>query len=68
MMRRIMAEHPGRIEFTKIRADAPEAADYGVVMPPMLVIDGFIACAGRVPRESGVRKIMSRKLPGGGTV
>ncbi|PIZ37493.1 MAG: hypothetical protein COY42_24110 [Armatimonadetes bacterium CG_4_10_14_0_8_um_filter_66_14] len=64
MIGRLMEVHPGGIEFRKVPADAPEAADYGVVMPPMVIVDDFIACAGKVPLEGAFAKLVANQLAG----
>ena len=62
MIGRLEEQHPGRIEFRRVPADSPEASAFGVVMPPMLIVDDFIAGAGNVPREDGLAKIVARQL------
>jgi hypothetical protein len=62
MIGRLQQAHPGGIDFRKVPADAPEAADYGVVMPPMVIVDDFIACAGKVPIESAFARLVAGQL------
>jgi len=62
MVARLQERHPGRIEFRQIQADGPEAADFGVIMPPMLLLGDFIVSAGNVPRETGLTKLVEREL------
>lgn len=62
MIAALQRRYPGRIDFRKFPADAPEADRYGVVMPPMVIVDDFIACAGNVPRESALERLVSEQL------
>lgn len=62
MIRRLQERFPGRIVFHKVRADDPEAAEYGVLMPPMLILDGFLLSAGNVPIESGLVTLVAEQL------
>lgn len=62
MIGRLQAQHPGAIVLRKVRADDPEAESYGVVMPPMLIVGDFIACAGKVPIESALDKLITNEL------
>jgi len=59
---RLMERYPGKIEFRKFPADTPEAEEYGVVMPPMVIVDEFIACAGNVPREGALENLVAAQL------
>lgn len=54
----LYAEVAEDIEFTKIPADCEDVADYGVVMPPMLIVDGFIAAAGHLPAQKALTKLI----------
>jgi hypothetical protein len=62
MVARLQARFPGRIEYCEFRADAPEAAQYGVIMPPMLIMDDFIVASGNVPVESGLTRLLASQL------
>ncbi len=62
---RLEERYPGRIEFRKVNADAPEAADLGVVMPPMLIVGDLLVCAGRVPVESSLANLIELQLQEG---
>lgn len=64
MVQRLQSQWPGRIVLRKVKADAPEAEQYGVIMPPMLVVGKFIAAAGRVPREDGLTRLVAAELEG----
>jgi hypothetical protein len=62
MIDRLQAQFPGRIVFRVIPAADPEAEDYGVVMPPMLILDDFLVSAGNVPVESGLVQLITQQL------
>ena len=62
MIQRLQERWPGRVELKTIMADAPEAADYGLIMPPMLLLGDFIVATGKVPLESGLVKLVAREL------
>jgi len=64
MVRRLLEKHPGELCFRKVRDDAPEADEFGVVMPPMLVVSGVLVTAGRVPDERGLAAVVERMLEG----
>lgn len=59
---RLQELFPGRIEYREFKANSPEAAQYGVIMPPMLVIDDFIVSSGNVPVESGLVQVVAEML------
>jgi hypothetical protein len=65
MIARLQARHPGRLAFREIAADAPEAEDFGVVMPPMLILGDVILAAGRVPREDRLSALIADRLEEG---
>ena len=65
MIGRLLQEFPDRIDYRKVRGDSPEAEEYGVIMPPMMVLDGVMLAAGRVPRESKIRQLVADRLGGG---
>ena len=68
MVARFQERYPGQINYRKVPADAPEAADFGVVMPPMLLLDDMILCAGKVPVESGLAQLLANELRDEATV
>lgn len=59
---RLMTAHPGRIDYAKVLSDSPDAEGFGVVMPPMLIVDGVILCAGRVPSEAKLAAFVDARL------
>ena len=62
MVARLQERYPGRIEFRQYPADAPEAEEFGVIMPPMMLLEDFIVTAGKVPIESGLTKLIAKQL------
>lgn len=62
MVQRLQARWPGRIVLRKVKADAAEAEQYGVVMPPMLIVGNFLAAAGKVPREDALARIVAMEV------
>lgn len=62
VVRRLEAKHPGSIAFRKVSTDSPEAEQIGVVMPPMLLVDGILVSAGRVPDEAGLDRLIAVRL------
>lgn len=45
-----------------ITTEAPEAAAFGIALPPMLLVGDFIAAAGRVPDEQALAKLIAQRL------
>lgn len=62
MVGRFQERFPGRIVFRQIEADSPQAADFGVIMPPMVLLEDFLVAAGKVPLEGGFEKLIARQL------
>jgi hypothetical protein len=48
-----------------ITSREPEAARYGAVLTPMVVLNGKIVCAGIVPTASGLAKLIRAEVAGG---
>ena len=62
MIARLQERYPGRIEFKRVPADSPDAEQFGVVMPPMLLVEDFLLSAGSVPRESGLIALVAEQI------
>ena len=60
----VATTYPGRVAFRSIAVTAPEAASYGPVLPPMILLNGKVVAAGLVPRAAGVRQLVDRELAG----
>lgn len=60
----LAAAHPGQVKVEVLSCEAPEAARYGVVLPPTMVVDDFIVAAGRVPRRAAVARLVEHSLGG----
>ena len=57
----LAGNHPGEITFRSITAKDPEAARYGAIVTPMVLIDGKLVTAGRVPRLAGLEALLQRQ-------
>lgn len=62
LISRLQDRFPGRVEYSELRADAQEAEEYGVIMPPMLIMGDFIVSSGNVPVESGLTHLIAEAL------
>lgn len=58
LIERLQQARPGAIDFRKVPADAPEAEGLGVVMPPMLIVDDLVVCAGHVPSQEALTRLI----------
>ena len=56
------AKYPGRLAVNIIPANSPEADEYGVVLPPTVIVGDFIVAAGSVPRASAFETIIREEL------
>jgi hypothetical protein len=56
------AKYPGRLVVNIIPANSPEADEYGVVLPPTVIVGDFIAAAGSVPRAGAFEAIIRDEL------
>jgi hypothetical protein len=64
MIERIRSKHGAALEFEKITSEDPEAAELGVVMPPMVLVDDLLIAAGKVPREDKLDAMVNKRLSG----
>jgi hypothetical protein len=58
----MVAKYPGQVTVNIIPANTPEADEYGVVLPPTVVVGDFIVAAGSVPRKSAFEDIIKTEL------
>lgn len=65
IVRRLEERYPGQIASREVRADDPEAAQYGVVLPPMLLLGDVIVAFGRPPREEKLAAVIATRLKDG---
>ena len=56
------AKYPGQLAVNVIPANSPEADEFGVVLPPTVIVGDFIVAAGKVPVESGLAKLVAKEL------
>ena len=59
LLAEIAAARPGAVTVRNITTNDPDAARYGAVLTPMLVLNGKIVCAGIVPVKSGLEKLIA---------
>lgn len=63
----VVRERPGQATLRVMTLREAQAAGRGVVLPPTVLINGKVLCAGIVPRREGVLRIVDRELePGAG--
>ena len=62
MAAEISARYPGQVAVNIILANSPEADEYGVVLPPTVIVGDFIVAAGSVPRASAFEAIIRGEL------
>ncbi|MHB8997735.1 MAG: thioredoxin family protein [Armatimonadota bacterium] len=62
LVARLLEEFPGQIEYVQLDTAAEEVQQFGMVLPPMLLIDDFIAAAGKVPIYEALVKLVTAKL------
>jgi len=62
MLGRLSERFAGRLDIRKYTTEDAEAEIYGVVMPPLLVVDGFLVTMGSVPDESRLAQLIQKKL------
>ena len=67
LVARLLERHPGRIEYHRITTEDEAAAQYGVVMPPMLIVGDLVVATGRVPREDLLERYVAQQLGEGTT-
>lgn len=65
LVARLLEQFPGQIEFVELDTTAEEVQQFGVVLPPMLLVDDFIAAAGKVPIYDALARLIAAKLPKG---
>lgn len=62
LVARLLAQFPGQLEFTELDTSAEAVQQFGVVLPPMLLLDDFIVAAGNIPRYEALVKLVTAKL------
>lgn len=61
ILERITQRFP-QIEYVALRSDDPEAAAYGVVMSPTVVVDDTIVASGRAPNEGKLTAFIEQTI------
>ena len=62
MVARLQERWPGRIDFRTVSSDSDEAAAFGLVMPPTLIVEDLVVAAGRASAESGLTALVASHL------
>lgn len=62
LVSKLQDRFPGLIDFHQHTTDDAEAAEFGVVMPPFLVVGNFIVAMGAVPEEEKVAQLIEKQL------
>jgi hypothetical protein len=62
MLERVRDRYADMVALREIASDDSEAQRFGVVIPPMIVIDNLLVAAGRVPLEESVKKLLDAIL------
>lgn len=61
VLREVAAASPEPLDVRCLAADDPEAARFGAVMTPMVILNGKVVCAGIVPRARGLSKLIENE-------
>lgn len=62
LLARLQERFPGQLSCRQLSALEEEARAFGVVLPPMLIVDDLIVSAGRVPDEEALVQLIEAKL------
>ena len=58
----LVERYPGQVELKVLNALEPEAAKYGVIMTPTVLVDRALVAIGKIPNESRLEEIVKKKL------
>ncbi len=58
---KIVEEYPS-VEWVTLRYDEPEAAEYGIVMSPTVIVDNTIIASGRAPNQKRLTAFIEASL------
>ena len=64
VLQELAASHPAEVTFRSMASKHPEAARYGAIVTPMVLMDGKLVTAGRVPRLAGLEILLQRQRGG----
>lgn len=62
LVARLQARFPGALDYHRHTTDDPEAARFGVIMPPLLAVDDLIVGLGKVPDEAKLGQLIAKRL------
>jgi len=62
LLSRLSERFGDRLACRILSLEDPEAEQFGVALPPMLLVGDFIAAAGRVPDETALVRLITRRL------
>lgn len=62
LVARLLEHFAGQLDYIELTTEDPSVQQFGVVLPPMLLIDDFIAAAGKVPVFDALVKLITAKL------
>lgn len=62
LVKRLQGQFPDQIVYREFTSNDAEAEQFGVVLPPMLIVDDFLAAAGNVPDYDALAKLVAAKL------
>ena len=65
LVARLQKRFPGRLNCRQFSTEDAGAASFGVVLPPLLIIDDFVAALGYVPEEGPLVGLVEAKLTAG---
>lgn len=58
----LVPEFPGQLYIRIFDVLAPEADQYGVTMPPTVVVGNFILASGQVPKKDVLERLVREEL------
>ena len=62
LVARLQEQFGARIEFVELLTTDAATQEFGVVLPPMLLVGDFLAAAGKVPLYDALARLVSTKL------
>jgi hypothetical protein len=62
LLARMQERFAGQLECQICSTDDDAAAEFGVVLPPLLMVGSFVAAMGSVPDEDKLAQLIERRL------
>ena len=62
LVARLLERFPGQLKYVELTTEDESVQRFGVILPPMLLVDDFIAAAGKVPVFEALVKLITAKL------